>query len=284
MPFTKTGEILHTARAQKTGVAAFCCHNYESIKIVIAAGERCNAPVIVMMYPSLVSHIPLTTFAAIAKDLAAKSTMPVCLHLDHCEDYDFIMEAIKAGFQSVLIDASRYDYSTNVQMTRRVVEAAQPLGADVEAELGFVGAGTDVTHYQDAAKYTDPLLAKQFVTETGVNFLAVAIGNAHGTYTAPPRLEMDRLNEINKMAGIPLVLHGGSGIPDNQLTEAIRCGISKINIGTDYFNALYTSQRDYILSDVENKGIFGIIKAVETAGYTYAEERMRTLRPQNIKK
>ena len=276
MPLAKVGEMLREAKKQDRCVGAFNCWNYESIKTVINAGEKLSSPVIVMFYPAFISHIPLTTFAAITKDLAEKSKQPVGLHLDHCSDFDFIMEAVKAGFQSVIIDASKHEYQVNADMTRRVVEALRPLGADVEAEIGYVGSGSAASDYTDAGKYTDPLEAKRFVEETGVDSLAVAIGNAHGHYTVEPRLDIECLKAINSQAGVPLVLHGGSGIPDEQFREAIKHGIAKTNFGTDFFKSALDGQSAYISSDGK-KNVFGMLKAGEDCGMDFAENRIALL-------
>ena len=277
MPLEKVGEMLREAKKENRCVAAFNCHNYESIKTVINAGEKLASPVIVMFYPSFISHIPMTTFAEITKDLAKKSKYPVGLHLDHCDDFEFIMESVRVGFQSVIVDASRHEYQINADMTRRVVKAVHPLGVDVEAELGHVGTGSVASDYTDTGKYTDPEAAKRFVEETGVDCLAVAIGNAHGHYTVDPRLDIDCLKAINKLAGVPLVLHGGSGIPDDQLKEAVKNGMAKTNFGTDFGKAILNAESEYVNSADNRKNIFGILKAGEIGGGNYAESRISIL-------
>ena len=278
MPLARVSEMLTDAKKQKKCVAAFNCFNFESIKTVINAGEKLSAPVIVMLYPTMISHIPLTTFAEITKDLAKKSTQPVGLHLDHCDNYDFILEAVKAGFQSVIVDASRYEYSINADLTRRVVNAVKSFGADVEAELGFVGAGSAASDYTDSGKYTDPFEAKRFIEDTGIDYLAVAVGNAHGHYSVEPRLDIDCLKAINnQLKDIPLVLHGGSGIPDEQLKEAVKNGIAKTNFGTDFFNSFYNAHSEYILEENKLKNIFGLLTSGENGGLNYAENKILAL-------
>ena len=278
MPLAKVSEILREAKKESRCVAAFNCFNYESIKTFINAGEKFESPVIVMLYPGMTSHIPLTTFAAITKDLADKSTQPVGLHLDHCDNLDFIIEAVKAGINSVLFDASKQEYQVNADNTRRVVEAVRLLGGDIEAEIGYVGSGGSESDYTDAAKYTDPIEAKKFVEYTGVDSLAIAIGNAHGHYKVEPKLDIECLKSINSQAGVPLVLHGGSGIPDDQIKEAIKNGVAKTNFGTDYLRAFYNSKAEYISSEDERKNIFGLLKAGETGGMKYAENRIQVLK------
>ena len=277
MPLAKVGEMLREAKKEGRCVAAFNCHNYESIKSVIDAGEALNAPVIVMLYPTVIKHIPLTTFALITKDLAEKSKQPVGLHLDHSDDPDFILEAVKAGFRSVIVDASRYDYATNVKLTRQVVKLARPLGVDIEAEIGFVGAAGSASDYTDSAKYTDPSEAKKFVEDTEVDTLAVAIGNAHGLYVVEPKLDINVLKEINRLVHVPLVLHGGSGIPEDQLKEAVQNGIAKANYGTDFGRQIFAAQRDYMSTDNENKSAFGLLVAGEKGGREYVKGRILAL-------
>jgi len=276
MPFVGFKEILTDAKQKKSCVAAFNCYNYETIKTVINAGESMQAPVIVMLYPALKTHIPFTTFASIVKDLAEKSAQPVSIHLDHCDDADVILAAVKAGFQSVIVDASRAGYEENVNLTKRVVRMIRPLGADIEAELGLVGSGSVVSDYMETAHYTDPALAKKFVEDTEIDCLAVAIGNAHGHYTVAPNLDIERLKEINRLTGVPMALHGGSGIPDAQLRAAAVNGVTKTNFGTDFMEAFYDAQKAYL--DGENqKNIFGLTKAGEAGGGAYAESRIRAL-------
>ena len=277
MPLAKVSDMLREARKEKRCVAAFNCSNFETIKTVINAGEKLGSPVIVMLYPTMRSHIPMTTFAAITKDLAEKSAQPVGLHFDHCDDFDLIMEAVRAGFQSVIVDASRHEFQMNADITRRVAEAAHPLGVDVEAEIGFVGAGNVESDYTDAAKYTEPEEAEKFAEYTGVDSLAVAIGNAHGHYMVEPKLDIDCLRAINELVSLPLVLHGGSGIPDAQIKEAIKNGVAKANFGTDYLKAAYNGHSEYILSKDERKNIFGMLKAGEDGGASFAENRILAL-------
>ena len=277
MPLAKVGEMLREAKKESRSVAAFNCHNYESIKTVIDAGEALGAPVIVMLYPAVISHIPLTTFALITKDLAAKSKQPVGLHLDHSDDPDFILEAVKAGFQSVIMDASRFDYETNARLTRQVVKAVRPHGVDIEAEVGFVGAAGSAKDYTDAAKYTNPQEAKRFVEDTEVDSLAIAIGNAHGHYIVEPKLDINVLKEINRLTHVPLVLHGGSGIPDGQLKDAVQNGIAKTNYGTDFGKYIFAAQSTYMQGDAGSLNAFGLLAAGINGGREFVEGRIRTL-------
>ena len=278
MPLSRVSDMLREAKKEKRCVAAVNCFNFESIKTLINAGEKVETPVIVMLYPGMVSHISLTTFSAITRDLAGKSGQPVGLHLDHCDDLDFILEAVRAGIESVLYDASKLGYDENAEKTRDVVKTLRAMGADIEAELGHVGSGGNAADFTDSAKYTDPLEAKKFIEYTGVDSLAIAVGNAHGHYKVEPKLDIDCLKAINAQVEVPLVLHGGSGIPDEQIKQAIKNGVAKTNFGTDYFRLFYESQAEYIKSDAERKNIFGLLKAGETGGLSYAADKLAVLK------
>ena len=167
MALEKVSTILKTADKAGYGVAAFNCHNYESIATVINTAEELKMPVIVMMYPTVYRHIPVSTFAAITKDLARKVKVPVGLHLDHSHDFDFIMAAIHEGLPVGHRRRVELPYAENAGLTRQVVKAAHPMGVDVEAEIGFVGSGANAADYVDSSKYTDPAEALRFAEETG---------------------------------------------------------------------------------------------------------------------
>ena len=231
MPLKNVSEMLKNADQQGKAVVAFDCFNYDSANCVIQTAQKFGIPVIVMFFPG---DIPATTFAAIVRDLAARATVDVGLLLDHGDSYETAMECIAAGFPSVMIDCSTLPFEENIERTREVVRTAHLFGVDVEAELGHVGDAFREEDYKEDGLYADPQKVAEFVLATGVDSLAVAIGSAHGNYISTPKLDLYRLEEINKATDIPLVLHGGSGIPFDQVQEAIRRGINKLNIGTEY--------------------------------------------------
>jgi len=239
MGYEKMGDILRDAHKNGYGVAALNCFHYESIKYAIDVAEEERVPVIIMMYPSFRSHIPITTFAAITKDLAFKARVPVALHLDHCDSYELLLESIHAGFPSVLIDASHFDYETNVRMTKEVSRAAHAMGCEVEGELGHVGSGSNADDFTDKGKYTDPDQAVDYIREADVDFLAVAIGNGHGKYIVEPKIDVELVKKLRTKVDIPMVMHGGSGIPDDQLAACVRYGVVKYNFGTNFNQAFY---------------------------------------------
>lgn len=250
----KMDEILVKARREGYGVIAVSCFSLELIGASIAAAEKKNSPVILninLKYEFLDSDQDLELFLYMARQRAMRSNVPVAVNLDHGADYEAVMKAISHGFTSVMIDASARPYEENVAVTREVVRAAHAAGLPVEAELGCVGMADASfrleTKYTESAK-TDPGLVKDFVDRTGVDFLAVSIGNAHGPYAKNivPHIDFRLLEEIGKAVPIPLVLHGGSGTGDDNLSRACRMGISKINVGTDLMElAVRKAQKGY---------------------------------------
>lgn len=283
MALEKVSTILADGRKRGYGVAAFNCHNFESIKYVIDAAQEEQVAVIVQMYPGVRTHMPISTFAATCRDLAAKVKVPVGLHLDHCSDFDLIMYSIKNGFQSIIVDAAKYDYAYNAQLTKDVVRAAHPMGIDVEAELGFVGSGANASDYTDPAKYTKPEEAVRFVEETGIDSLAVAVGNGHGAYTVPPQLDFPLIQKLTSMIKVPLVMHGCSGIPDEQLSESAIAGMVKFNIGTAYRNAFYYAEEKQMATDSFNKNIIPMLAACKADVIEFLRHNIRVLNPNNVK-
>ena len=245
MAFEKVSAILKDADAKRTAVLAYDCFNFESIAWLVEAGEELGIPVIVMLYPGLMESIPAHVFAAITKAMAKKVKIPVGLHLDHCDSYETILGTIRDGFTSVMIDGSKLEYAENVRVTCEIVKAAHALGIDVEAELGKVGTAANKGDFKNEDLYTTAAQAADFVAKTKVDSLAIAIGSAHGWYVETPKLSMPRLKEINSAIDTPLVLHGGTGIPEDQLKESFGLGINKLNVGTEYFAIFYSTIKDY---------------------------------------
>ncbi len=239
MTLKKVSNILVDAAQKKYGVAAFNLFNFESISWLIEAAEEEKMPVIAMLYPACSDYIPASTFVSIVRDLAANSDIDVGLHYDHSSSYSGIMEGIKNKFPSVMIDGSSLEFSKNVALTKKVVETAHPLDIDVEAELGYVGDASSKDDFENQDYYTDPEKAVEFVEKTGVDSLAVAIGSAHGNYVSTPNLDLELLEKLNNKLDIPLVLHGGSGIPESQIKKAVKRGINKLNIGTEFNQIFY---------------------------------------------
>jgi len=263
MSFEKTGDIIRDAHKNNYGVAAFNAFNYEAMKFAVEAADQVGKPVILQHYPGWYEYISFESMFAIVKSLADKAKVPVGLHLDHCGDINIIIHAMKAGFLSVMYDGSRLPFEENIKITKEVVKAAKEFGADVEAELGNIGSAANISDYTDKSKFTDPDDAMKFAAETGVISLAVAVGNAHGNYAELPNLDIPRIKEISEKSKIPLVLHGGSGIPDGQLREAVKCGIAKTNIATEYFHAFYKTVETYVNGENNRKDIFSCMRAAQ---------------------
>ena len=229
-------EMLSLAKRDGYAIGSFNAYNYETIRGIIDAGSQAgSAGTIVAFGKKYLENISLEDAVAITSALAARTDMPVCLHLDHCDDIDVIRKAIAAGFTSVMYDGSALPFAQNAANTRLVCDMAHAAGVSVEAELGSLASG-EHSHegsVTDREIYTDPDQAARFIAETGVDALAVSVGTVHGLYKGKPNIRVDILRAINEKAGIPLVLHGGSGIPEETITDCIHNGICKINVNTE---------------------------------------------------
>lgn len=229
-------EILDRATAEGYGVAAPNIIDERTARACIEAAEELNAPLILDV--GYVFHSDLIALGRILEYLAVRSSVPIAINLDHGAKFEHAVAAIRAGFTSVMVDRSMLPYDQNVQETAEIVKIAHAVGVSVEAELGHVGDGPQYENPENGM-LTDPDEAARFVADTGVDCLAVAVGTAHGMYAGEPHIDFDRLAEIRRRVDVPLVLHGGSGTGDENLTRAISLGISKINIGTDLFRGAY---------------------------------------------
>lgn len=254
MKFAPMKELLWMAREKGIGYGAYVVVSYDTALAGVEAGNELGIPVIFIMGTDCVDLLGgFDSTVAIVQEAAKNSRVPICLHLDHSRTYEDCCAAINAGFSSVMIDGSALPIEENISLTRKVVEFAHPLGITVEGELGrLVGEeGNLIVHSEEDAQ-TDPEEAKYFVEQTGVDCLAVAIGTQHGVYRKAPHLNIERLKKINKLLGIPLVLHGGSGTPDDQVREAIKNGIAKINVATEVMMA-HVLEIDSMRKDPEFK-------------------------------
>ncbi len=273
-------EMLADARAKKYAIPAFDVSNYEMIKAVIDVCEEERSPALFMCLKPDMQNKGIGFITAMLNEAAKSYTVPVCIHLDHATDFADIKEAIDNGFTSVMYDGSVLPFEKNAENTKIVVDMAHAKGVSVEAELGHVcdaiaGTGEDALLGNTEAKeenpedsLTDPKEVEKFIEITDVDALAVAVGTAHGVYRSTPTLRLDRLDEINKISKSPLVLHGGSGTPDDQVKKAIELGITKINIYSEVLNGLNTGLKDK-LNDIQNMSMWPIYV------YETANERMR---------
>lgn len=232
MPLVNSKKMLLDAQQNGYAIGAFNVENMEMVKAVIAAAEELRAPVMLQTTPSTVKYGTSKTYAAIVKTEAEKATVPVCLHLDHGNSYELAEECIANGYTSVMIDGSAKVLEENIAISRKVVDYAKTLGIPVEAELGKVGGKEDDLEVETDTN-TDVDEAVEFVEKTGVDSLAVAIGTAHGFYVGTPVLDKERLSQIRGKVSVPLVLHGASGISDDEVRDCVRRGICKVNFATE---------------------------------------------------
>ncbi len=276
MSLVKVSEILKMADKANTSAIAFNCTDYNTIYSAITIAEELRKPVICMLYPE---HAQINnwcnpkSFAETVRSIARNVKVPVGLHLDHCTDPDYILSAIRDGFTSVMYDGSMLSVEENIVKTRAVADEAHKLGAEVEAELGRVGFAAIVTDQNDTDMYTKPEVAAAFCEQSKCDSVAVAIGSAHGFYKETPKLDLQRLKEINGVTEVPLVLHGGSGIPDDQLRIAFQEGINKFNVGTEYF-WLYSETIKKYYSDPD-ANFFRLPEAVQAALMDYLRKKMQ---------
>ena len=232
MPLVTSEKMLSDAQKGGYAVGAFNVENMEMVKAVIAAAEETHSPVMLQTTPSTVKYGTLETFAGIVKAEAEKSEIPICLHLDHGSSFELAVQAMKAGYTSVMIDGSHESFEENIAITKKVVDVAKAYGIPVEAELGKVGGKEDDLE-AEADTNTDPAEAKEFTERTGVSSLAIAIGTAHGFYAGIPVLDKERVSDCKKVVSVPLVLHGASGLSEEDVVECVQRGMCKVNFATE---------------------------------------------------
>ncbi len=233
MGLVTTKKFLLDAQKNGYGVCGFNIHNLETLKAAISTAFEERAPIILQATPGTVRFAGSDYLASMAKVASEKYDIPIAMHLDHGEDYRMVMECLRAGFTSIMIDGSQLPYNENISLVKKVVETAHLMGVPVEAELGMIGGIEDDLVAEVNDLYTDPKVAVDFVAKTGIDSLAIAIGTAHGLYKKKPQLDFDRLAQIRQRVAIPLVLHGASDLPDESVRRCIELGISKINIATE---------------------------------------------------
>ncbi|GEM02718.1 fructose-bisphosphate aldolase, class II/tagatose 1,6-diphosphate aldolase GatY/KbaY [Halolactibacillus halophilus] len=243
-------ELLLKAKNEKFAIPATNFIDLDTARVFVNVAEQRGLPLILPFAQSHSHLISLEEAAMIGKFFAEKATVPIVLHLDHGEDVDFIFKAIDLGFKSVMIDASREPFKDNIEITKKVVEYAHKHDVTVEAELGHVGANDT----SESSEITDSIYTEvndviEFLESTHVDSLAISIGTAHGIYKGSPKLNFERLSEINSMVDIPLVLHGGSSTGDANLNKCAIGGMAKINIYTDFLTAAVKSIKSDELKD-----------------------------------
>lgn len=250
MTLVTTKHLMEDAYANGYAIGAFGVHNLEIMKAIIAGAEKANAPVILQTTSSTYKYIGMPYMVALAKAAAAQAKVPVALHLDHGESLENVMECLRSGYTSVMIDGSSLPFEDNIALVKRVVEVSKAVNVPVEAELGTIGGVEDDLKVDEAsALFTNPEMAGRFVQETGIDSFAPAFGTAHGAYKKEPELQFDLLDQIRQATNIPLVMHGASGVPDASVKKAIGLGVSKVNFSTELKDLFANEIRSFFIDN-----------------------------------
>lgn len=265
MALVKMKNLLKRAEEKNIGCGAFSVGNMEMVKGAIRAAEELNTPIILQIAEVRLKNSPLHLMGPMMVQAAKEAKVDVAVHLDHGLTFETVDKALELGFTSVMLDASTLPFEENIAKVKTVVEKARKYGATVEAELGLVGGSEDGS-CDHGIRCTDPDDAVVYARETGIDALAVAIGNAHGNYPVAPTLAFDVLEKIHEKVDIPLVLHGGSGITDKDFQRAISLGIRKVNIATASFNSLTAHVEKYMAS-TDKHNFFDLNEAMVQGTY-----------------
>ena len=276
MALVRMKELLQRNERNKTATGAFSVGNMEMVKGAVKAAEELNTPIILQIAEVRLKNSPLSLMGPMMIQAAKEAKVDIAVHLDHGLTMETVKQALNLGFTSVMLDASSLPFGENISKTKQVVKLAKTYGATVEAELGVVGGSEDGS-VDNEILYTNPKDAEEFCGETGIDALAVAIGNAHGNYKKAPKLAFNVLNEINQSVNVPLVLHGGSGISDKDFQRAISLGIRKINIATANFNSLTKYAAEYIKNN-SKCDFFGLNEAMVQGTYENIKKHINVFR------
>lgn len=280
MALAKMNDLLEYAKSNQKGCGSFSVGNMEMIIGAVKAAEDSNTPIILQIAEVRLKHSPLELMGAMMLEAAKNAKVDIAVHLDHGLTLHTIKKALDMGFTSVMFDGSALPFEQNIQKTKEVVSLAKKFNATVEAELGLVGGSEDGSH-DNGILYTNPEQAKLFCEKTNIDALAVAIGNAHGNYTAAPKLAFDVLAEIEKNVSVPLVLHGGSGITDEDFQKAISLGIKKVNIATASFNSLTNKVEQYIKSEGKHN-YFDLNTAMTEGTYQNVKKHIKVFNMESL--
>ena len=269
-------EMLEDANQNGYAVMAINCFNLETARTVITAAEEENAPIIINIFQDhFIHHCDSRLICPIVRTLAEQASVCVALNLDHGQERDIVQRAMDDGFSSVMIDASRFDFEENIRITKEVVDYAHARGISVEGEIGCLGASEGGALTQEAM-YTDPKQAEIFFEKTGIDALAISFGTSHGNYPKgmTPKFDIERLKEIKRRTKAPLVLHGGSGSGRENIVNAVKYGINKINVGCDFMNA----NRDAaaaVLKEQPDINFFDLVSEVEKRSRAVVREYIK---------
>lgn len=278
MPIANLKDLLTEAKKGNYAVGAFSIANMEMIMGAIKAAEELNAPIILQIAQVRLKHSPLQLIGPMMMSAAKNAKVPVAVHLDHGVTIECVNEALKLGFTSVMIDGSKYSLEENIDLTNKVKKEAEKYGASVEAEIGRVGGSEDGSE-NISALYTNTQDAKKFYEETGVNALAIGIGNAHGVYKGTPNLNFNVLQDVSKNVNVPLVLHGGSGISDEDFRKCVSLGMRKVNIATATFMSVAENVKK--LCESNNVDYFKLHEAEIEGAYLNVKRHIKIFGTEN---
>ena len=273
-------ELLNRADKSNIAVGAFSVGNMEMILGAVRAAEELNTPIILQIAEVRLATSPLSIIGPMMVAAAENSKVDICVHFDHGLKYNTVCEALDLGFTSVMLDGSLLPYEENIALTKKVVDTASEYGASVEAELGVVG-GNEGGGSAHKIQCTDPELADDFSKRTGIDALAVAIGNAHGNYPVAPELRLDILNQIDNQCNTPLVLHGGTGITPQIFQECIKSGIRKVNIATASFDAVARAAKE--TSSIDKPNYFTLSQSMADAVYENVKNHIKIFNMEKLK-
>ena len=267
-------EVLRLAEERQCAVGAFNTTNLECVRAVLDTARRLDLPVILSHAQVRESVAPLEVIGPVMVLSAQRAPVPVCVHLDHCTSLDYMARALKLGFTGVMYDGSLLPYEENVENTRRAVAMARPLGAGVEAELGQLAHGEDGAGNAGGPVYTEPELAVRFVRDTDIDALAPSFGTSHGIYRSKPVLDLERVAVIRRLTGLPLVMHGGSGVSPEDYRTAIKNGVRKIN----YFSYMSNAGTRAVRALLEREDVTYFHDLALTAQNAMAEDVEKAMR------
>ncbi|APC49535.1 tagatose-bisphosphate aldolase [Virgibacillus halodenitrificans] len=282
MTLISTTPMLEKARADKHGIVAFNVHSFDSIYWVLEAAAEMKSPVILQTTVGTVRSLGAKNIVEVAKSASEHFSIPTGLHLDHCTDFQVIKEAIRAGYTSVMIDASMHPFEENVARTQEVMKLAKSLGVNVEAELGKVGGvEDDIVVAEEDAQKAIPAECRQFVELTGVPTLAPAIGTAHGIYKGKPNIDFDRIADIADLVDVPLVLHGGSAVPIEEVKRCVSFGMAKVNVSTELKNAYSKAIKVHFEQEPDSLDPRAYLQKAKEAAIEMAKSKIKMVGSEN---
>lgn len=268
-------ELVQKAYKSDYAIPAFNIHTYEDAVAIVKGAEEMRSPVILMASPSAIKHLGIKVAACIMNDLAQNASVPVVSHLDHATDLDIIFKAMKAGFTSVMYDGSSLSFEENVLNTKLVVKVARSFGVSVEAEIGRVGKSEEGEELQQIL--TEPESAKAFFEQTQVDALAIAVGTAHAMQKQEAQINFERVKQIQQVVDVPLVLHGSSGVPDEDLTKISKMRFGKINIGTVLKTVYVKRMREILQNNPQLKDQIVLLKDASVAVTEMVKHKIKLL-------